>query len=659
MTHIPRTWLVLGALAVLVGGQVMPALGQDAPAPEAVVSESEPNNTPATADPIAIGDVVNASIGSQEDVDYFSFLAVAGQHIFAQVRLGALSNSTLTLYGPNGTTVLKFDDDTQPGSPASQLSFIIETSGTYYLKVDNVTDEAGSYVLSLQLASSGQFQTESEPNGSPASADPLTIGQPLRGTITPGSDFDYFTFSLPAGGRFYAYAQTEGSTLGNDANGEDADMALLTSQGVTIESDLDSGPGLSPLIAGAPTGTGGAGFLLRINDPLQTAGVSPYILYTAVYGAAVNESEANGTIATADPGLGLNAGSIGTAGDVDYYSFPAALGDSVFISLDNDPEGDAGLDPLDSRITLIAPDGTTSLIVANNTGTGPEGDEVIVFSPRVAGTHYVCVEDVNGGGGSSYTYNLGISTRAGQVIASADTVGLYNPATGVFFLRNSNTAGPADVTFQYGPAGQGWRPIVGDWNGDGVDTAGLYNPATGFFFLRNTNSAGPADVTFQFGSANVGWTPISGDWNGDGVDTVGLYNPTTGVFFLRNTNSAGPADVTFQFGPAGQGWLPIVGDWDGDGDDTVGLYDPANSVFFLKNTNSSGPADITFQFGNAGSGWRPVAGDYNGDGVETIGLYDPVNSVFFLKNTNSSGPADITFQYGAGGDPLIGDWNGL
>jgi hypothetical protein len=48
--------------------------------------------------------------------------------------------------------------------------------------------------------------------------------------------------------------------------------------------------------------------------------------------------------------------------------------------------------------------------------------------------------------------------------AGVDTVGLYNPATGVFYLRNSNSAGFADVTFTYGPAGAGWIPLVGDWD---------------------------------------------------------------------------------------------------------------------------------------------------------------------------------------------------
>jgi hypothetical protein len=148
-------------------------------------------------------------------------------------------------------------------------------------------------------------------------------------------------------------------------------------------------------------------------------------------------------------------------------------------------------------------------------------------------------------------------------IPGINTVGLYNPAEGFLFLKNTNSGGDADIAFQFGPGGAGLEPLVGDWNGDGVDTIGLYDSGTGVFFLRNTNSAGPADLAFQFGPGGAGLEPLVGDWNGDGVDTIGLYDPVTGVFFLRNTNTGGVADVAFQFGPGGAGFIPLVGDWDG------------------------------------------------------------------------------------------------
>jgi M6 family metalloprotease-like protein len=193
-----------------------------------------------------------------------------------------------------------------------------------------------------------------------------------------------------------------------------------------------------------------------------------------------------------------------------------------------------------------------------------------------------------------------------------DTPGLYNPTTSTFFLRNSNTAGVADLTFPYGPPGAGWIPLLGDWDGDGVDTVGLYNPATSTFYLRNSNTAGVADITFQYGPAGAGWIPVVGDWNGDGVDTVGLYNPATSTFYLRNSNTAGVADLTFGYGPPGAGWRPVVGDWDRNGTITVGLYNSTTSVYYLRNSNTAGVADVTFGYGPAGAGWIPGTGDWDG-----------------------------------------------
>jgi len=265
----------------------------------------------------------------------------------------------------------------------------------------------------------------------------------------------------------------------------------------------------------------------------------------------------------------------------------------------------------------------------------------------------------NAGGSFDNTFALARYQAQSPFPAGSDTIGLYDPSSSKFFLRNSNTPGFADLTFAYGAGGAGLVPITGDWNGDGVDTVGLYDPSTGAFFLRNSNTPGFADITFVYGGGGAGLIPLKGDWNGDGIDTIGLYDPSTSAFFLRNSNSAGPADLTFVYGPAGAGLIPITGDWDGDGVDTVGLFDPATGTFYLRNSNTPGFADLTFVFGPFGT--KPLAGDFDNDGFGTIGEFDPAMSKFFLRNTNSAGPANLIVQYGPpapGFIPLVGDWDG-
>ena len=50
-----------------------------------------------------------------------------------------------------------------------------------------------------------------------------------------------------------------------------------------------------------------------------------------------------------------------------------------------------------------------------------------------------------------------------------------------------------------GAANEGLIAVAGDWNADGIDTIGLYNRSAGAFFLRNSNSAGPGDHAFFYG----------------------------------------------------------------------------------------------------------------------------------------------------------------
>jgi hypothetical protein len=102
---------------------------------------------------------------------------------------------------------------------------------------------------------------------------------------------------------------------------------------------------------------------------------------------------------------------------------------------------------------------------------------------------------------------------------------------------------------------------VGDWNGNGKDTIGLYNPTTSTFYLRNSNTSGYADATFVYGSAGGGSKPIVGDWNGDGTDTIGLYAPATSMFYLSDSNTGGNASMAFMYGSANGGSTPVVGNW--------------------------------------------------------------------------------------------------
>ena len=213
----------------------------------------------------------------------------------------------------------------------------------------------------------------------------------------------------------------------------------------------------------------------------------------------------------------------------------------------------------------------------------------------------------------------------------------------LFFERNSNTSGAADVSVTYGQ--QGDIPLSCDWNGNGDTTPGVFRK--GGWLLSNTNAQDSPGVFLQFGDAND--IPVCGDWDGNGTQTVGVFRQ--GVFYLRNSNTTGVADLVFGYGnPNDQ---PVVGDWNADGKDSVGVY--RSGVFYLTNFNQTGVADRVITFGQPGD--RAIAGDWDGDGDTNIGIVR--NGGFYLRSTNVSGVADTVFGFGDPGDyPLTGDWDG-
>lgn len=235
-----------------------------------------------------------------------------------------------------------------------------------------------------------------------------------------------------------------------------------------------------------------------------------------------------------------------------------------------------------------------------------------------------------------------------------DTIGVFDVPTTNFLLRNSLTAGAADITVNRGIGTD--TPLTGDFDGDGIDTASTFN--SGVWKIRNTNNS-TADtlfppITINFGGA--GDIPVVGDWNGDGIDTPGLYRPSAGQFFLTNSLGATPPiDVTINFGIAED--LPVAGDWNSDGVDSVGVFRPSAGQFFLTNDNELGATiDVTAFFGTAGD--LPVAGDWNGDGADSVGVWRPSNLTFFLSNDNIAIANQFVFGTNANAKPVAGDWDG-
>lgn len=229
---------------------------------------------------------------------------------------------------------------------------------------------------------------------------------------------------------------------------------------------------------------------------------------------------------------------------------------------------------------------------------------------------------------------------------------IHDPTTGKWHLRNDS----GSVTeFFYGDPGD--TAFFGDWDCDGVKTPGLYRRSTGYVYLRNSNSAGIADVAYFFGNPND--IPIAGDFDGNGCDTVSIYRPGEGRFYVINRLGSGDqglggADYSYLFGNIGD--VPFAGDWDGDGIDTPGLRRSSNGFVYLRNTNTTGIADVSFFYGNSGD--LVFSGDFDDDGDDSVGLFRPSNSTVYLRNELSTGAADWSYLIGNSKMKPAGAWAG-
>ena len=154
--------------------------------------ESEPNNTPETANTVPVNADIHASIGQEGDVDCITFTLDGDTVIQPKLTFAPTDSSSktyvLTILDSNCRTMLSVNISGKES--AKVIAPVALTAGTYTVKIENPRFIRQDYTL--RLVSMAVDSAEREPNDSAALATELPVGQTRTGVLTTDADIDYY-----------------------------------------------------------------------------------------------------------------------------------------------------------------------------------------------------------------------------------------------------------------------------------------------------------------------------------------------------------------------------------------------------------------------------------------------------------------------------------
>jgi cysteine-rich repeat protein len=394
------------------------------------VNEAEPNDTPATANSLNGVPGIIGSINPTGDHDYFTFdVTVPGSSISLLVGDGLIGcpgafDSKMTLFDGNQSQLAVDDDGGVPHCSAIKPSLYPSAGnlpvGKYYVMVQYIGDGSTQpfYVLTAKLTApscgdsivqvgeqcddgntvsgdgcsatcqlEGNYITETEPNDTQATANPLGGADGFFGAILPVGDQDYFTFDVAVPGSSAYIQVTDG--LNGCPPGFDSKLSLFNPAHILIGTDDNGGTNkcslISPATTAAATNLAVGTYTTRVEFNGNNQAQGFYVLKIKVVppacgdnviqlgeqcddGNAVSgdgctsacqseppyEIEPNNSYQTATapwPGFSYWLAGIKTAGDHDYFSFVLPAVGSATMTVHS--AGNANACPADMYLHLL------------------------------------------------------------------------------------------------------------------------------------------------------------------------------------------------------------------------------------------------------------------------------------------------------------------
>ncbi len=210
--------------------------------------ESELNDTPETADTIAVNTEKVGSLterSDKSDRDWFVFTMERDGFVVIDFIHEALSDDkdgwNISVIASDGRIVYSTVSDRN--QPVLQSPSIGLTAGTYHIRIDSDNLYHSSIVYRLILLTVESSDWETEPNNTIDTADLIQVGDTVNGTMVEmGTDFDkdYFAIDFPTAGTF---SLAFGHIQVNEPDKEGWVVSVLDREGnvhETLSSDWDS-----------------------------------------------------------------------------------------------------------------------------------------------------------------------------------------------------------------------------------------------------------------------------------------------------------------------------------------------------------------------------------------------------------------------------------
>ncbi|HYD31951.1 MAG TPA: PPC domain-containing protein, partial [Azospirillaceae bacterium] len=357
-------------------------------------------NTIHTSGAVAVGDSSTGIIDTSGDVDWFRVTLQGGQAYTVNLRGAPSGGGTLGdplipgVYDADGNALSGTDNDDSAASRDSQVTFTVETDGTYFLAAGAYGSNAGTYTLELAAGEGeGAGNAGDDFSDNVRTLGTVAAGGSATGTIEQDGDADWFRVMLQAGQAYTISlrgAVSSAGTLADPMIGGvyDAEGQLIVDTTNDDTSGRDSQVVLTPTTSGAYYIAAGA-----------------YGSYTGTYTLGVMANTDDYTATTATTGLvevdGSATGSIESARDIDWFRVTLQGGRIYRILQEGAPNGNGSLPDTHIRGIYRA---TGQLIAntANDDAMGTQNSEVQFRAPGTGTAVYYIAVGAYGQGIGTY-----------------------------------------------------------------------------------------------------------------------------------------------------------------------------------------------------------------------------------------------------------------